>query len=337
MVILKRILPLFIASLLTSCYETFTPDIDTTPVLCINSLITAGKSIDVRVSRTWLYTDDSTTDHSVDDAEIFIYVNGALESPDYIPREGDTIKVIAQSNTYGSAEAEVCVPYFVPAKSLKSNSVLINSWRTENDDSTETISVDFNLHVDMEIADPASTKNYYQLSILGYNKSSDYTDDFGASPNLPEISFNFGSLKYEAEPIFTEHIDVFESIMGNADCSGFTFFTDRQFSGKTYTLHLAFENGSYFLRTDKSDPEMFDCGLILTLHTISKSYYNWINYLWHRDEGLIGELGDVGFGDPMWGYSNVSTGAGIVAAQSYATYTVSLNDFMTSAVADASK
>ncbi|MDE6345354.1 MAG: hypothetical protein K2L55_01625 [Muribaculaceae bacterium] len=32
--------------------------------------------------------------------------------------------------------------------------------------------------------------------------------------------------------------------------------------------------------------------------------------------------------EPMWGYSNVSSGAGVVAAQSFATYTLSLKEFL---------
>lgn len=50
--------------------------------------------------------------------------------------------------------------------------------------------------------------------------------------------------------------------------------------------------------------------------------------MWHRDYGSLEELGNIGLGDPIWGYSNVSTGAGVVAAQSYTTYKLSLRDFL---------
>ncbi len=45
MAILKRLYPLLLAAILSGCYETFTPDVDTTPVLCLNSLITDRKSV----------------------------------------------------------------------------------------------------------------------------------------------------------------------------------------------------------------------------------------------------------------------------------------------------
>ncbi len=64
------------------------------------------------------------------------------------------------------------------------------------------------------------------------------------------------------------------------------------------------------------------------LASVSQSYYNRAIYVWQRDSGVLGDLGDLGFADPMWGYSNVSTGAGVVAARSYATCTLNLHDFL---------
>ena len=61
---------------------------------------------------------------------------------------------------------------------------------------------------------------------------------------------------------------------------------------------------------------------------MSPSYYNWANYIWQRDSGTLTELGDYGFGDPIWGYSNVSSGAGVVAAQSKSVCTIDLTDFI---------
>ncbi|MDE5850237.1 MAG: hypothetical protein K2H38_08860 [Muribaculaceae bacterium] len=40
----------------------------------------------------------------------------------------------------------------------------------------------------------------------------------------------------------------------------------------------------------------------------------------------------VGLSEPVWGYSNVSTGAGVVAAQSPATVKIDLSDFLLKAL-----
>ncbi len=76
------------------------------------------------------------------------------------------------------------------------------------------------------------------------------------------------------------------------------------------------------------DPDKLDCGYIITLHTISKSYYEWSAYSWQKDNGFTSDLSDLGLSEPLWGYSNVSTGAGVVAAQSESTYTLNLKEYI---------
>ncbi len=57
MAILRYILFLLSATILTSCYEEFNPAIDTQPVLCMNALITAGEPIEVEITHTWMFND----------------------------------------------------------------------------------------------------------------------------------------------------------------------------------------------------------------------------------------------------------------------------------------
>lgn len=87
MAILKKSIPLLIIPLLASCEEVFTPDVPYTPVLCMNSLITAGQPVETKISKSRLYTDNP--DQSVvSDAEIRIYANGEAQPADYLPAEG---------------------------------------------------------------------------------------------------------------------------------------------------------------------------------------------------------------------------------------------------------
>lgn len=315
MAILRYICALFPALILTGCYEDFTPDVDTTPVLCLNSLITAGEPIKVNVSHTWLYTDDGDSDHSVNDAVISIYANGMRQNTDYIPQAGDRIRIVAESNVYGSAEAEVTVPRPVPVCKLEWQTNLNDIWKSSIE--FEMLAhFGFNLNVELTIDDPVADENYYRLSYNAFSKDIESV-----------VSFSSGSFDYDSEPIFAEHIGVFESIMGG-DSYGFTFFTDRQFSGRSYTLHLHYKGCSYFVNSQEWLPELLECGLVFTLHSVSRSYYSWANYLWQNDNGPLGDISDAGLGDPLRGYSNVSTGAGVVAAQSVSTYTLDLKDFI---------
>lgn len=330
MAILKKIAKvLLIPACLTGCYEDFIPETDVKPVLCLNSLITAGEPIEVEVSHTWLYTDTWQPDTSVDDATVVILVNGEEKGTGYFPKEGDHIKITADSRRYGHAEAEVTVPYAVPIASISWTPALTSVRRDETADKKMMCNLTFNLKAEIMVEDPDETENYYLFSYNSYYNDGESGDGvwYEKGMRYADVYFSAGTLKYEAEPIFSEHIGVFESISG-ADPYGFSFFTDRQFSGKGYPLHIQFTDGRYMVESREWNAELLDCGYEFVLYSVSESYYGWANYVWQRDEGPRGDLSEVGFGEPLWGYSNVSTGAGVVAAQSFSTYRLNLKDFI---------
>ena len=322
MAILKYILPLCVASLLTGCYEDFTPVIDTKPVLCLNSLITAGEQIEVNVSHTWMYNDkEAQRDHSVNDATVTILANGKVVGADYRPAEGDKIMIKAESPVYGRATAEVVVPYASPIGKVIVTPVVTDIWKGDEDFFHYGMLADilFNLNIEMDVNDPSGVDNYYHFDSNWFSTSAgDYSE--------PMLSL--GSLEYDAEPIFKEHIGVFETIMGNDESTSFVFFTDRQFSGKNYTLHLNYTGNTFRVKSKEYDESLLECGVNLYLTTVSQSYYYWAVYKWNADEGILGELSDIGLAESKWGYSNVSTGAGVVAAQSSKNYAVDLKEFL---------
>ena len=330
MAILKYILPILTAALLTGCYDDFNPEIDTKPVLCLNSLITAGDPIEVKVSHTWVFNNHKgQNDHAVTDAKVTILANDKIVGSDYLPKEGDKIRIMADSPTYGSATAKVVVPHAIPVGKVKFTPVVTNIWKGDEDFYHYQMLADitFNLNIEMDVNDPAGTNNYYHF---GYNWFSgawheDWNDNLEVSRPAP---FTIGTFEYDAEPIFKEHVGVFETVMGNGEDIDFVFFTDRQFPGKTYTLHLNFINNTFNIKNETYDESLLECGVTLYLTTVSESYYNWAVYKWNVEEGVIGDLSDIGFAEPKWGYSNVSTGAGVIAAQSSAKYTIDLKEFL---------
>ncbi len=340
-ILLRYLIPTIFPVILAGCHEDFTPDISTKPVLCLNSLITAGQPINVKVTRTWLYSDSNSSDnHSVEDAIITIVVNGEAKDADYVPKEGDHIHIAADSKTYGHAEADVTVPYAVPIKSLRYTPFVTDIWHYIDQYGALNANCDFNINIELDIADAPGTDNYYKFSEAPFNNTDpksqpneDNEDDDGFShvKVVGTSHFFTGTFDYDAEPIFSEHLGVFDSMM-TGGAYGFNYFTDRQFSGSTYTLHLHYSACSYNLVMPSWNPDLIDFGYTFTLSSISKSYYNWFNYKWQIDEGVIGDLADLGLGDPVWGYSNVSTGAGVVAAQTFITYTLNLKDFFVSLI-----
>lgn len=321
--ILKHIYPLFFLFFLTGCFDEFTPDVATKPVLCVNSLITAGEPIEVDVTHTWFYTDEAAVEnHDVDDAVVAIYANGEVVNSDYIPKEGDRIRIVAESRRYGSAEAEVTVPVSVPIASLTWVAEVTNFYEW-NDIDHSTYDFTMNLHAKLEFKDPKNICDYYQFSY------KDFSEDPGTDEvtYLQPVSFTSGNFWSELEPIFSEHIGGLDSMV-SATAYGFTFFTDRQFPGDSYTLNLKYENMHVYIGNGKPEVVPVDFGLDMSLSSVSESYYKWSLYLWNDDEGAIGDLSDIGLADPMWGYSNVSTGAGVVAAQSKSSAVINLRDFL---------
>ena len=327
--ILKNFLYCFILILMTGCYETFTPDIDFKPVLCLNSLIKAGEPIEVKVTHTWLYSDiEKLKDHSVDDAILYIYANEVLVDSDYIPKEGDKIKIIAESEKYGVAEAEVNIPYATPIDSLDWEIDLISFNKEDNEDYSMNGSFYFNLIIKITISDLNDSSDYFNISFKDFSYESPEDEIKTADSeegNNKSTFFAGGYLNYDAEPIFFENIEEMESIYGAA--TGFNFFTDKSFSGSSYTLKLHFVNCKYYVMSEEWDPELLNFGKTIFLNSVSKSYYDWNYYHSFIESGVMGDISDFGFIDPIWGYSNVSTGAGVVAAQSTISYKVVLKDY----------
>lgn len=330
MAILKYIILILSVFLLTGCYEEFNPEIDTKPVLCINSLITSGDPIEVDVTHTWMFNDKiSERNHDVKDATVTIFANEKIVGTDYLPKDGDKIRIVAESPTYGTATAEVIVPYATPAGRVKVSPVVTNIYEGDKDFLHYEMLADvtFNLNIEMDVNDSAGIDNYYQF---GYNWFSPATDDEQEYdyPHYYIPLLTIGQFEYNSEPIFKEHIGVFETVMGNDEDTHFLFFSDRQFSGRTYTLHLNFSNNAFRVKSQEYDESLLECGMNLYLTTVSKSYYNWAVYKWNVDEGIAGDLSDIGLAESKWGYSNVSTGAGVVAAQSSSKVTIDLKEFL---------
>lgn len=269
-----------------------------------------------------MYFSLSKWNHEVEDAVITLFANGNAVGVDYLPEEGDNIRIVAESPTYGSATADVTVPVATPVGKVKVSPTVTDIWNGDEDFFHYEMLADvkFNLYVEMDVNDPAGAVNYYQF---GYNWAGPVASDGSQM-------FYVGDFKYDSEPIFKEHIGVFETVMGNDEDTRFAFFSDRQFEGKTYTLHLNFTDNSYHVKSQYYDESLLDCTMTLYLTTVSQSYYNWAVYKWNVDEGVTGDLSDIGLAESKWGYSNVSTGAGVVATQSSSKFTISLKDFLKS-------
>lgn len=333
--ILRKTIIAFLPVLLAGCSEDFDPHIDVTPVLCINSLITAGQPIEVSVSRSWVYSDEKgEEDHSVNDATVRIFANGTQVGHDYLPAEGDAIRIEAYSEAYGSAEAEVTVPFATPIADVDVNPVLNSVFTRDLHRQGLYVAVEFDVAINLTLPNYKDSDRYYYIKEEDFQPEDkehhdpDESDEMTRWFTTPSgVWFNEGRF-YFKDPFFYEHISSFDDVMDNAWVDDPIFFSNRQFEGESETLHLGYEECQLRISQWDHNPEMLEYGYLLTLYSISESYYKWMNYLWQSDNSVMGDLIDMGFAEPMWGYSNVSTGAGIVAAQSSTTVTIDLKEFL---------
>lgn len=328
MAILRYIIPITVAMLLAGCEKEFLPKIDSKPVLCVNSLITAGEPINVNVTHTWVFNDvKGDTLHNVTDAKVSIYINGELASDNDIPKEGDNIRIVAQSEEYGDAEASVTVPYSVPIELMDFTHEILDA--NDNPYLQNTEDIRFNLKFRIKVYDTHSTDDLFKLSFTEWHKYGDdivYGDDRFSDSQY--ASLYLGTFNYNSEPIFDECLNVYEDIIGDYGSTTPLVFTDGQFSNKDYTLTLGFEGASFSVKDPDYNMALYDCGILFSVSTISRSYYDHELNILQLSKGYINNLADMGFAEQVWGYSNVSTGAGVVAARAVSTITVSFKDFI---------
>lgn len=361
---LLSLLPLLPLLALTSCYEDFDPNTPYRPVLCLNALITAGEPVEVDVTHTWFYTDrEASRNHTVADATVTLYANGTPRPlATYLPAPADTIRLHASSPTYGEAEATVVVPPATPVTLLPPTFTLISTHTEPSLPMYQEAHFSLTLPLRLRPShSPSST--YFHLAYLptspaeineptsraeinepasraslpspesatvpsakarGSHASAPASAPASArASHAPYSTLTLGALNYKAEPLFEEHIGTFESLTG-IDSQRFLYFTARRFASGTYTLRLQFPEATYHVNSPHYSPSLYNAAISLTLYTISESLYNNAVYRWQHNLGSISTIADLGFADPIAAYSNVSTGAGIVAARTPTNLTLPL-------------
>ena len=82
MAILNKLISAAVMTIvLTGCYSDFEPDIDSTPVVCINANAKVGEVLKIFATRTWRWTEinqDEGADIQLKDGEVSLYVNDEL-------------------------------------------------------------------------------------------------------------------------------------------------------------------------------------------------------------------------------------------------------------------
>lgn len=343
-------LTIILTACLASCMTDFEPDIESTPVVCINADAVAGDTLIVDVTRTWRWSEGDPyegLDINLKNADVEVWVNGELRcrpaystwapknpgwfipqgeltegyKTDYVPSVGDHICIKVHDAEYGDAEGEVSVP--IPTKidgvdfstvltDEPDGGVVVRPWGDQGDGSGNIKHFFGNVALDIRLTDPDDIKNYYKLEMSLQDRQSE-------SNLIAYTNFDFSH-----EPLFTEHVSSLESVF--SDTSGYSFFSDRQISGVQYGLRMELIGTQYYYLEDEGAASN-QAYVKVKLRTISESYYKHVISMWECNDGVPGALGGVGLGDPVWTESNVSTGAGVISASSWSEYSIPIADF----------
>lgn len=291
-----------ISLLLPSCTTDFDPKLDDTPIPVINALAERDSLLVAMVSRSWLFnTLNDPAKATLPDANVQYRVDGGQWLPmtfneetaryecDHRCMAGESVEIKADTR-FGEAEGSANVPTAVPIDKVE--------YTVETRIDQNSFSMGYNgeishplemtLRFKVTFTDPAG-ENYYLVA------GSGYVDD----------------------PIIGENESAMDGVLNKYHyCS---FFTDRTISLQTYTLSL-FESFYLWPTGDGGYGRPWSTKSTIKLINLSKDYYLYILSLFKKYTGFQGILEDFGVAEPRSVFSNVSTGAGIIASDAVSLY-----------------
>lgn len=354
MAILNRFIPAaLIAASLTGCMTDFEPPLNDPERICMSTLITADETFEVSLSHTWRYSRDAewwSNDIQLSDASVEVSINGRhvetltpraniqgrVTYPSTVrPQSGDTVRLRAVCKGYDDALAEVIVPQPVPWGGITPNidpgtiysSQLPIGMRPrlsfaatveDNLPGEDRFTVGISILVPQEIA-TGDTVEYWN-------------GNFG--PTFWYSGLRASTIDFSREPLFSEHLSALDKALDMSSW-GCTFFSDRSFSGLSYPLTLSLQDVYYQWNNPRELPELNKSDVVFTLSHITDAYYDYLVSSWNMDSGYLGSLSEAGLA-PSIGYSsNVSTGAGIVAARAVVRDTIDLFPYFEPAIREA--
>lgn len=282
-----------IASLTGACTSDYSPSFEEKPVLVINVIASPGEPIEASVTHSWPVGELVKGNVDLPDAEVQLVVNdgapirmtydaaSARFRSDRVARAADRICVSASHPDYGSASGATTVP----------RPVVISDWKC-----THRVETDYNGYI------------YESDGTWGHPRMVRFVYSVTFSDPVDEENYYLVSSDLDCDdPIIDENNTPLEAIFIKS--KDFYVFSDRQINGKTYTLTCS---KTYTLHYILPGEDFINR---ISVYSISKEYYLYLLSLYKKYETISGALEEIGLAEPRSVYSNVSSGAGVVAAQ----------------------
>jgi len=301
-------------SILTSC-ETEIPfnGTITEPMLSVISLPFTDSVIQANVTASRFFLSNENDFKVVDNATVDLYINGTFKEnliaqgqgnyrSQYIPVEGDIVKLNVSAISYESVWADATVPlkvagFQIDSTITRSNTSLIIEGSNYGGSVVrlDTVGTTYsNIHnFNIKFSDLAGESNYYRLVVKLTTTANGYST-VSYQNNFDDIVF--GTKKENMDGIFSE-----------SPYDRYNIFSDELIDGKphTITVSIPVSYDTYYDRVDTTD---YERSVSINLQSISQSYYLYLKSL----KAL--EIADPFMSEPVQIYTNVNGGLGIMGA-----------------------
>lgn len=276
------------------------------PMVVMECLASMNDTMQVQLSQSRFFLDNTDTFPLINDATLSLYVNddfvetlssisdGKYQS-NYLPQVGDKMRLEAEVSGYPTVFAENTMTKPIDAFSIDttttfvgSDSVYIPGYYTGYFDDPDSVleigwfvTKELAYTVTLEFKDDATTDDYYYLS-------------------LDRKLFNYD------DGMYIDGIDVYSGNVNDYTQSSYDtrFFSDEYANGKTIRIRI-----NLTMRNASGHPGI----LHISLSTISKAYYEYM-----KTSDLYSEMDGLGFlfVEPVQVYSNVQNGIGLFGSYS---------------------
>lgn len=290
----------------TSCYN----EIDLDPykgnsTLVLNCIANADTAVLANISRTWFFTEGKPA-ADIPGQQVEIRVNGEhrgmmsnegrLYRSDIRLEPGDTIAIstVVDGQPLSSEDVMPCeVPILSTQVTTRTITGSGDSYYVGPDGNLIASDTEKEFTYKIGFQDRAGEENYYFLKI----------EDAGDSHTM-------GSLDFSPEPVFRLSVEKIEGNISKNTIDGLYGmpFSDEGIDGKSYTLTVKEKGADFFYKDSLSYLRK------IKLYSISKSYYRYLMSLQtlYDDDGLTGNMLDLGVAEPGKAYSNIQGGVGIL-------------------------
>lgn len=287
----KITLLILLATFLASCTKTveYKGEI-TEPMLVVNSIINPDSIIEVFVSESWFFLNESSSD-TISDASVKLFsgeteiaelqydLNGKYIANDIHPEENINYRIEVNADGYDATSAETSLPNSIPVAGFDTITRFF-----------EDLYPDI-LEVDILINDPAEEDNYYRITgFLETWRWDEYSNQYYYWKEELWLSSD--------DPVITG-VENENDILGGT-YNEYKIFDDAYFSGETYGVTMKTYPGNLY-----KDHEKDYFKYTFNLMSLSEGYFKYL-----RSKTLHEENEENPFVEPVPVYSNVSNGIG---------------------------